>query len=137
LRAHGASAEDVLVALVDAMVDSYVDHQLRERGLGPEPHGVTWADALNPVQAAIYYSQFEFGKGYGRQPARGSAADAAEEQQMFFTGNGSLFERKLTPVQRALRRVVLEGWGDAIRFLDRVDPPCPQPADAEADTTER
>jgi hypothetical protein len=118
LTEHAAGAEDVLVALVDAMVDSYVDAELRERGLGPEGIGRQFADAMNAVQAAVYEAEPRFGKGFGRQPARGTAEDVRRQAEMWQAGR----QDGLTPLQRMLRHVMAVGWTAAEQFLDRVDP---------------
>src|SRR5215207_3400981 len=93
LRERGVSAEELLVALVDVVVDSHVDRELRERGLGPPIFDAApdYApeDALTTVQRAVYESEFEFGKGFGRRPANGTVADAAAERQLYFSGDGS------------------------------------------------
>jgi hypothetical protein len=124
LRERGVSAEQLLVALVDVIVDSHVDRELRERGLGPplidEAPDFLPEDALNAVQRALYAAELAFGKGFGRRPARGTAADAVAEQAAWLTDRTG---QRLTPLQRALRHVIGIGWDASGRHLDRVDPP--------------
>ncbi len=124
LRERGVSAEQALIALVDVIVDGHIDFELRARGLGPEWYeGASELEsdsALMTLADTVVRSEFTFGKGFGRRPARGTVDDMRRERQSMMD---ETFERKLTPLQRTLRHLTAIGWSAAERHLDRVDPP--------------
>jgi hypothetical protein len=119
------SAEQLLVALTDLMVDEHVQRDLVERGLAPERFDVGgrigWvSDVLQNLQGAAHDAMFEFGKGYGRQPARGTAEEARAERAAWWNNTSG---DTCSPIKRALRDVLSYSSLAAQEYLHRAHPP--------------